>query len=54
MSGLVGALAAMVTHWLRRSRSRGHLAGLDARLLDDIGIDRAKARREAGKFPWQA
>jgi uncharacterized protein YjiS (DUF1127 family) len=33
-------------------RSRRQLAELDDRLLRDIGVDRAKARFEAGKGFW--
>lgn len=34
-------------------RQRRHLAGLDDRLLDDVGIDRASAKREASKPAWR-
>ena len=34
------------------SRSRRQLAELDDRLLRDIGLDRGKARYEAGKGFW--
>ncbi|WP_439124683.1 DUF1127 domain-containing protein [Marivita sp.] len=37
---------------LRRSRTQ--LAALDARLLDDIGIDRSAAEDEANRPVWDA
>jgi len=38
--------------WLERSRQRGALAGLDDRLLRDIGVTLEQARREAAKPFW--
>ena len=40
--------------WHHRHRSRRHLAVLDDRELDDIGLDRAQCRTECGKHFWQA
>lgn len=54
MSGIVGAIAEVLTFWARRARSRRRLAELNGRMLDDIGIKPADARREIRKFPWQA
>jgi uncharacterized protein YjiS (DUF1127 family) len=34
-------------------RQRRHLAELDDRLLDDVGIDRTTALREASKRSWR-
>jgi len=45
-------LSGLVKLWFRRLQTRGHLAGLDAHQLDDIGIDRAQALSEAGKPFW--
>ena len=39
--------------WHSRTRQRRALSALDARLLDDIGIDRRSARREAAKGFWR-
>lgn len=33
--------------WLDRQRQRAHLARLDARMLEDIGVTRADADRES-------
>lgn len=43
----------LLSGWMAQSRQRQALAELDARLLDDVGISEACARREAGKWFWQ-
>lgn len=35
-----------LSEWLDRQRQRAHLARLDARMLDDIGVTRAAAEQE--------
>lgn len=40
--------------WQGRARQRRQLAGLDARLLRDMGISRGEALAEASKPFWQA
>jgi len=40
--------------WHHRHRSRRHLADLDDRELDDIGLGRARRRAECQKRFWQA
>jgi uncharacterized protein YjiS (DUF1127 family) len=47
---VVGVETLMTRAELRRSRKQ--LAELDDRLLQDIGLDRARARFEAGKSFW--
>ena len=52
---LAGTVVVGVEALLTRvelSRSRRQLAELDDRLLRDIGLDRGKARYEAGKGFW--
>ena len=44
--------AALLT-WQQRYELRQHLLALDDRLLDDMGLDRAKARKEAAKPFWR-
>ena len=40
--------------WQERAETRLRLADLDDRQLQDIGISRTDAEREAAKFFWQA
>ncbi|MEM9049437.1 MAG: DUF1127 domain-containing protein [Pseudomonadota bacterium] len=42
----------MVQHWMARARSRRALAALAPHQLDDIGISREAARREARRPFW--
>jgi uncharacterized protein YjiS (DUF1127 family) len=44
---------ALLRAWIARSRQRRALADLDDRLLRDVGIDRAAARREIDKPIWR-
>jgi len=44
---------ALLLTWYLRSRSRHHLAGLDARGLKDIGLSRADVAREVDKPFWR-
>lgn len=53
------ATAARLAGWfawmcrtLQAVESRRHLAGMDARMLADIGISRAEALQEAARAPW--
>ena len=43
-----------VVQWHRRSSQRLALLGLDQRMLDDIGLNRAEAEAEAAKPFWRA
>jgi len=52
---LAGVVVVGIEHVMTRvelARSRRQLAELDDRLLRDIGLDRATARREADKGFW--
>ena len=44
----------MVALWHHRHRSRRHLAALDDRELDDVGLSRDERRAECRKRFWQA
>lgn len=46
-------IAATVSVWLERSRSRRALAAFDDHQLRDIGISRADAWRESSKRFWR-
>ncbi|HMJ43153.1 MAG TPA: DUF1127 domain-containing protein [Pseudolabrys sp.] len=48
-SGLIGTIAI----WVVRRRQRRALAQLDDHLLEDVGLSREQARREAGKPFWK-
>jgi uncharacterized protein YjiS (DUF1127 family) len=50
--GLTEATAA-ATRWLERARSRQPLSSLTARELDDIGLSREEAQREASRPFWR-
>jgi uncharacterized protein YjiS (DUF1127 family) len=39
--------------WSERAAQRRRLAELDGRMLKDIGLSRADAARESGKWFWQ-
>ena len=42
-----------VVQWHQRSRQRRALLALDQRMLEDIGLTRAKAEEEAAKPFWR-
>lgn len=50
---LTRRIAAAVTAWRDRARERDVLAGLDERLLNDIGVTRADVMREVSKPFWR-
>lgn len=43
---------AWLSRVLQAIESRRHLAGMDRRMLADIGISRSEAREEAARAPW--
>ena len=47
-------LWAVMLTWQRRAHERAHLAGLDDRMLADIGLTRSEASRIARKPFWKA
>ena len=48
-----GRLARTLLTWQTRTTERNHLAGLDNRLLADMGMTRADAAFEAAKPFWR-
>jgi len=47
------AVALAVTKWDRNFRTRRHLKSLSPEQLDDVGVDRLSAHREAEKPFWR-
>ena len=47
-------ILSRLAEWQERSEQRKHLAGMNERMLKDIGISRADAAREANKPFWRA
>ena len=55
--GIVRLLKAAINRlaeWRERAEQRKHLAGMNERMLKDVGISRADAAREANKPFWRA
>ncbi|MFP7570178.1 DUF1127 domain-containing protein [Marivita sp. S2033] len=52
--GAVSRVKETVTQWAQRRRTRSHLALLDDRLLNDIGMDRLIASEETNRTFWRA
>jgi uncharacterized protein YjiS (DUF1127 family) len=47
-------LANRLAEWHERSEQRFHLAGMDDRMLKDIGVSSVDAVRESSKPFWKA
>ena len=45
---------AILSLWLRRSRTRTALQDLDAQQLADVGLSGPQRQRECAKWFWQA
>ncbi|MEM8729484.1 MAG: DUF1127 domain-containing protein [Pseudomonadota bacterium] len=45
-------LAAVIIEWDTRFRTRNNLAKLDDHMLEDIGVTRSKAMKEASRPFW--
>ena len=50
---VAGRLLATLRQWHRRARDRAELAGLDDRMLRDIGLTRADAEFLSSKPFWR-
>ena len=54
LAAQAGRFLALVALWRRRAQERRSLAGMNDRLLRDIGLTRLDAARECGKPFWRA
>ena len=50
--GFFGRAIETILYWRELARGRRHLAGLDDRILRDIGLSRADVEREYRKPFW--
>ena len=46
-------LLKVVSLWMSKSKQRSHLAQMNDRLLDDIGVTHAEAEKESTKPFWR-
>lgn len=53
-SGVAGRMLTRWREWRRRARDRAELAGLDDRMLKDIGLTRGDAEFLSNKPFWRA
>jgi len=53
-SGVAGRMLTTWRAWRRRARDRAELAGLDDRMLKDIGLTRGDAEFLSNKPFWRA
>jgi uncharacterized protein YjiS (DUF1127 family) len=54
ISGFLATALTRLAEWQERAEQRTHLAGMDDRMLKDIGITSVDAARESGKPFWKA
>lgn len=54
VAAALGAVVERLLEWQERAAQRRHLAGLDERMLRDVGLTRADVFAEYRKLPWQA
>ena len=50
----IGTFLNRLAEWQERHEQRAHLAGMDDRMLKDIGVSSVDAAREADKPFWKA
>ena len=53
LTALARRIAGTAGQWLNNREQRERLARLDDRMLKDVGLDRATAYHEAGKWFWR-
>ncbi len=54
LSSTIASVVATTRVWQVRAEQRKHLASLDSRLLEDMGMSREEAVREGNKSFWTA
>jgi uncharacterized protein YjiS (DUF1127 family) len=54
IGGFLSTLLNRLAEWQERAEQRTHLAGMDDRMLKDIGISSVDAVRESSKPFWKA
>ncbi len=54
MTSVINTASKTAVTWNSRMRQRRHLLDLDPSQLDDIGINKGQAIKEANKSFWQA
>ncbi|WP_136443559.1 DUF1127 domain-containing protein [Pacificoceanicola onchidii] len=53
LASLALRFAVVTAKWAQRRRTRKALSQLDPHLLNDVGLNRMSAHREASKMFWQ-
>ncbi len=54
IGGVFTSILNRIAEWQERREQRTHLAGMDERMLKDIGVSQVDAVREASKPFWRA
>lgn len=54
IGGFLAGLLYRLAEWQERAEQRTHLAGMDHRMLKDIGISSVDADRESSKPFWKS
>tara|TARA_R110002096_G_scaffold189927_1_gene370734 strand:- start:995 stop:1240 length:246 start_codon:yes stop_codon:yes gene_type:complete len=53
IEALVQMISNTLSQWASRSRDRRHLASMNERMLQDIGLSRGSLEIELSKYFWQ-
>jgi uncharacterized protein YjiS (DUF1127 family) len=53
-AGFFTGLFTRLAEWRERAEQRAHLAGMDERMLKDIGVNHVDAAHESSKPFWKA
>ena len=54
VSSPITAVYRVFATWMERHEQRAHLAEMDSRMLNDMGLDKVDALNEAAKPFWRA